>query len=124
MSRVHFLPALIFILLSTQACAAFTNHPLSTEVRMEENTYIIKSSTQLTYKTLRIGAGNIWREDYTDAAGSTKQGLTAGLWIYVKDHDEQNQQVRVYPGEILTVGEYKITVLHVAEKTVEITIEP
>jgi hypothetical protein len=86
---------------------------------------IIEASTQATFDdTLRIGAGNIWDEDYTDASGQPQHGLTAGLWLFVRDRAELNRRERVYPGQILEVAGYKIVVTEVGEDAVVLAITP
>lgn len=86
---------------------------------------IIEASTQATFDdTLRIGAGNIWDEDYTDAAGQPQHGLTAGLWLFVRDRAELNRRERVYPGQTLEVAGYKIVVTEVGEDAVVVAITP
>jgi hypothetical protein len=41
----------------------------------------------------------------------------------VKDHDELNQHLRVYPGQVIPVGEYKVIVAQIENKTVGLKIE-
>lgn len=91
--------------------------PLMTEhgttLEAGETEHYLANTTQLTYETLRIGAGNFWQETYADAAGDTVEGTTAALWLYFRDTPDANTSLRVYPGMIIEEGGYRIRVLDV-----------
>ncbi len=84
---------------------------------MSEGTYNLRSNTQLTFHSLKVGAAAIVSEDFVDARGATRHAPRAGLWIYYREDSDQDRAVRVHAGESLTVADYKIDVL-------EITAEP
>jgi hypothetical protein len=84
----------------------------------------ITENTQATRGDLKIGAGNIWEEEYVDATGAKKKGPTAGLWIYVRNDDSKNQTVRVHPGQILHVASFTLEVKSVTEDSVALGISP
>lgn len=81
-----------------------------------EDTYLISSNTQLRYDdNLRIGTGNFWQEEFTNAEGETQQGITAGLWLAAIDKSLPNQHVRVYAGQEVLYGKYKIEVVEIGQ---------
>lgn len=82
---------------------------------MNVNEYVIFSNTQLTYEALRIGVGNIRKEEYVNNQSDQEIGLTAGLWIYHRNDSSLNQQVRVYSGQELDIGNYHIVVDEINE---------
>ncbi|MFN8417820.1 MAG: hypothetical protein U0528_01005 [Anaerolineae bacterium] len=80
----------------------------------EPQIYIIPDTTQLTVDDrLRIGAGNFWEDDFTDAEGKTTRGNTAGLWLFSREHPDQDSHQRVHEGSQLLFAGYLIVVLHV-----------
>lgn len=83
---------------------------------MSGENFSIQANTQLTFKDLRIGAGNFWEEEYTNFNNETITGLTAGLWIYVKDQPQENKTIRVFPGMKIAVSGYEIFVKSVLQQ--------
>ena len=105
--------ALIFGTIATglAACLTPTITLTTTEVpTMDAQSYQVRANTQLTVEDLRIGVGNLREGSYVDAQGAPQHGLTAGLWLYVRDDPSQNRQVRVYAGQTITVSKYVITI--------------
>lgn len=86
------------------------------ETIMSGENFSIQANTQLTFKDLRIGAGNFWEEEYTNFNNETITGLTAGLWIYVKDQPQENKTIRVFPGMKIAVSGYEIFVKSVLQQ--------
>lgn len=83
----------------------------------------IADTTQAQFgDTLRVGAGNIWEDEYTADDGTTATGLTAGLWFFVRDRPELNQHVRVHKGQQITIAGYQITVLEVEDAGVSLSV--
>jgi hypothetical protein len=104
---------------------AATAQPESAGAEQTGAEILVAASTQATFDdTLRIGAGNIWAEDYTDASGQQQHGLTAGLWLFVRDRAELNRHERVYPGQVIEVAGYQIAVREVGEHAVVLAITP
>lgn len=97
------------------------------ETKMNGETARIQANTQLTYKDLKIGTGNFWEEEYTNGNKETSKGLTAGLWIYVKDQPKEDKTLRVFPGMKIDVVGYQILVKSVSQENgkqfVELIIE-
>jgi hypothetical protein len=83
---------------------------------VQSNTFTVVSTGQLTYQSLRVGVGNIWQEEYTDAKGVTQQGITAGLWFFIREDSSLNRNVRVYIGQDVTVGRYSVHVLDIKDE--------
>lgn len=81
----------------------------------QEEIFRVESNTQLEYKNLLIGVAGIWEEEFTDSTGVTRNGVTAGLWIYVKDNRSQDQSLRVYVGQEFPVEQYKISVVDIEQ---------
>jgi len=89
-----------------------------------DTTTMIAKNTQGTFGDVRIGVGNIWEEQYTEG-GRTTNGLTAGLWIFIRNHSDQNQRVRVHPGQIVDVpGQCRIRVVSVEQAGVRLELTP
>ncbi len=81
---------------------------------MDVQSYLVRVNTQLTVEDLRIGVGNLREGSYVDAQGAPQHGLTAGLWLYVRDDPSQNRQVRVYAGQTITVSKYTIAITDIS----------
>lgn len=86
------------------------------ETKMKGETARIQANTQFTYKDLKIGTGNFWEEEYTNDKSETIKGLTAGLWIYVKDNSQEDRTLRAFPGMKIDVAGYQIFVTSVFEE--------
>lgn len=83
----------------------------------------IQSNTQATLgDDVRIGAGNFHEEDYTPAGGGSRRGLTAGLWIYVRNDSSKDTHVRVHTGQVLSVPGYQLEVLAVEPTAVRLAV--
>ncbi len=77
-------------------------------------TYDIVANGVLTYEeTLRIGAANFWPEEYVDADGVTRRGMTALLSIWREDNLDAPQDVRVHVGQVIEFDGYKIEVVDI-----------
>lgn len=59
----------------------------------------------MTAGDLRIGAGNFFVDEPPEPPR-----LSAGLWLYVRDHDDLDQHVRVREGERIEIAGYTIHV--------------
>jgi hypothetical protein len=78
--------------------------------------YFVSDSAQLTVdNTLRIGAGNIWEEEYTDKNGEIVQGITAGLWFFIRNQPELNQHIRVHKGQNLEIAGYQVNIVDIVK---------
>ncbi len=95
---------------------------LSSPIAMQIVT--IPSNAQATVGDVRIGAGNIWDDEYTDVKGDTRKGLTAGLWIYFRDDKARDTKRRVHPGESFVIGRYRFEVLSVESDQVTLRLGP
>jgi len=84
----------------------------------------LEESIQVTHDDLRIGMAGIHLDAYVAADGRQLQGLVAGLWMYMRDDPQLDRQEWVWPGSHLTIGNYTIEVVSVAESAVEIEITP
>lgn len=88
-----------------------------TEAEMETTTtgetFIVKSNTQLTFESLRIGVAGIKPRDYVDAEGANRHGPTAGLWIFYREDSGQDRALNAYAGQLLVVAGYQIEVLDI-----------
>jgi hypothetical protein len=89
----------------------------------EGKRHTIATNTQMHLDGAAIGVGNIWEEEYTPAGESLpRRGLTAALFITVKDDTSKNVQRRFHPGEEVSVPGYRVRVVSVDEKSVELEI--
>lgn len=125
---VRLLPCLL-LLFACGGCATRdrTQSPSpSPTIELEEspssNELTIEANTQATFGDLRIGVGNIWEEEYTLEGGSLEKGLTAGLWFYFREDSGLDDSFRVYPGQILEVGGYRVRVIAVNETSVALEV--
>jgi hypothetical protein len=73
----------------------------------------VANTGQVTVGDLKIGVGNIWVDEYTDAQGNTQEGLTAGLWFFVRNREDLDHSVRVYVGQTTEVADYQVRVLDI-----------
>jgi hypothetical protein len=90
---------------------------------------VIQSNTQAHVdENLSIATGNFWEEEYVDSSGATQHGLTAGLWLNLRDPStgaRQNPHQRVHAGQEIAIGGYRIRVLEVtggSEETVTVAV--
>src|SRR5687768_14121125 len=79
------------------ACSDATpgNETVTIEPAEDSTLYTIEETTQIHLNGVAIGVGNIWEEDYTPPSGGSTRGLTAGLFISVKEDPSQNRTLRV-----------------------------
>lgn len=77
-----------------------------------DNAYDIVANTVTTYEgTLRMGAANFWRDEYTDEEGEITRGPTALLSLWVLGEESSFEQVRVHAGQVVIYRDYRIEVL-------------
>lgn len=86
-----------------------------------ERTVVIRSSTQVTVGSFRVGAGNIWEEVYTPDGGKPSTGLTAGLWISA-GKPETSRHLRVHPGQVVRVDGFSARVVEVRADAVTLAV--
>ena len=87
------------------------------------NEHFIADTTQSQFgENLRVGAGNIWKEDYTSEDGTQTTGLTAGLWFFVRDLPDLNQQIRVHKGQKIELAGYQVTVIAIDQDGISINL--
>jgi hypothetical protein len=82
----------------------------------------VQAGTQMHLRGVAIGVGNIWEEDYVTAAGESRTGLTAGLFITVQADPGQNRFVRVHPGQDVAVPGYLLRTLAVESRVVHLAV--
>jgi len=82
---------------------------------------MIETNTQATFGDVRIGVGNIWEEQYTNADGNPQTGLTAGLWVFERDPPKQ-RALRAQPGTTVTASSASFEVVRVTKSSVEIRV--
>ncbi|MGH2584956.1 MAG: hypothetical protein ACRDJE_08585 [Dehalococcoidia bacterium] len=82
----------------------------------------IERNTQATIGDIRIGAGNFHEEGYTSDDGVPRTGMTAGLWIYVRNDSSKDRHVRVHAGQILSVPGYRLEVVTVDRTAVRLAV--
>jgi hypothetical protein len=83
----------------------------------QEQLYAITSTGQMTYDSLKIGAGNFWDEEYPGPDGEPINGLICHLWFFLRDHPELDRMARVYPGAVEEIAGYRIEVKSVQRGT-------
>jgi hypothetical protein len=81
---------------------------------------IIETNTQATLDDVRIGVGNIRESEWTDAGGTTRRGLTAALFISVRDDASKDTKLRVHPGQTFTASKQRFEVLAVDATRVQL----
>lgn len=78
---------------------------------MHSDSVPIQLDTQATvHDEIRIGLGFVSKEDFIDVQGRAKNGLVAGLWIYVRGDSSQDQVIKVHVGQRLNAAEYRFFV--------------
>ena len=104
---LHF-AALLFLLAACQSSPASPTPAPSA-------LYAVHEGGQITVQddALRIGVGNLARETYLDERGQPVQGLRVGLWLYFRDHPENDTHVRAYEGQVITIQGYTIRVVEI-----------
>jgi hypothetical protein len=86
-----------------------------------EESIVIESNTQATLDDVKIGAGNFWDDEWEEG-GQKKKGMTAGLWVFVRDDAAKNQTLRVHAGSTFTASKLAITVKAVEGKLVRLSV--
>lgn len=71
---------------------------------------IILQSQATVRDALRIGLGFVTKGDFPDARGIARNGLIAGLWIYVREDSSKDQIAQVHVGQRFEVAGYRIFV--------------
>jgi hypothetical protein len=94
--------------------------PSTTDIGAE--TVTVESNTQITLGEVRIGVGNIHEEEYTPAGGTPRRGLTAGLWISVRDNPTQDRHERVHPGQTVMVPGYRLVIVAVERRAIRMEV--
>jgi hypothetical protein len=84
----------------------------------------LASNTQATLGNVRIGAGNFRDDDYVDGLGESKNGPTAGLWLFIQDRPAEDRHLRVGTGSSFTAGRLSFEVLEVTNDTVYLRYSP
>jgi hypothetical protein len=84
--------------------------------------HAVQATTQLHLRGVAIGVGNIWEEEYRTAGGESRNGLTAGLFISVRDDPSQNRRIRVHPGQEVSVPGHLLHVVAVEERVVHLAV--
>ena len=85
-------------------------------------TVTVESNTQITLGDVRIGVGNFREEEYTPEGGTPRRGLTAGLWISVRDNPTQDRNVRVHPGQTVMVPGYRLVIVAVERRAIRMEV--
>jgi hypothetical protein len=96
--------------------------PSTIETAEDSTLYTIEETTQIHLNGVAIGVGNIWEEDYTPPGGGSTRGLTAGLFISVKEDPSQNRTLRVHPGQEVTVPGYRLQVVSVESREIRLAV--
>lgn len=87
-------------------------------------TVVVPSTGQATLGDLRIGAGNVWDEEYADDAGRWQTGPTAGLWFYFDAARATGVHRRVHAGESFVVAGHRVDVVAVETESVTLRLSP
>jgi hypothetical protein len=110
--------SLATLFLSALACQSpiwveeITNTTETPEEEEGMDYYEIASTCQRTHEgNLAIATGNIWPQSYVDEQGVTQRGLTAALFLFLKDGALPYQSIRVHAGQTITHGTYLIKVV-------------
>ena len=79
---------------------------------MSGATVTVGEGTNLRFdESLEVAAGNFWDDDYLDEANRPRRGLTAGLFLLVREPaGPRPQPLRVHPGLELTAGKNRFRV--------------
>jgi hypothetical protein len=95
----------------------------STATGVGVETVTVESNTQITLGDVRIGVGNFSEEEYTPEGGTPRRGLTAGLWIYVRDNPTKDRHVRVHPGQTVMVPGYRLVIVAVERRAIRMEVD-
>ncbi|MFN2420279.1 MAG: hypothetical protein ABR527_02705 [Gemmatimonadota bacterium] len=98
------------------------NEAVTIESADDGTLYTIEETTQIHLNGVAIGVGNIWEEDYTPIGGGSTRGLTAGLFISVKEDPSQSRTLRVHPGQEVTVPGHRLQVVSVEPREIRLAV--
>lgn len=103
------------ILMLSTGCGLFASGANKQEEDLGEMR--VQSNTQWTADDdLRIAAGNIAWDDYTDEDGNIEDRISGRLWFYFKDDSSKNTSVQVFIGqEVCAGGEYSVYVADIVD---------
>jgi hypothetical protein len=73
--------------------------------------------------TLSIASGNFYYEKYTTESGKEEYGLTAVLWMWIKERPETQTSIGIHTGQIILFEGYRIEVLRIARDSLELFAE-
>lgn len=82
----------------------------------------IPDATQATLDDVKLGVGNIWDEEYKDASGAAKTGLTAGIWIFIRDDAKKNTTMRAYPGMKFSASKLDLEVKSITDDGITLIV--
>jgi hypothetical protein len=85
---------------------------------------LIESGTQAQLGDVRIGAGNIWEAEYLRTDDTRETGLSAALWISVRDDQAGGHALRVGRGSTFSAGGFVFDVIEVSDDTVRLRYRP
>lgn len=75
---------------------------------------VVHESEQFNLDDLQIGLGYVGSGPYIDGTGERRNGLHASLSIVVDDKPSLFQQPDVHKGEVISVGNYRITIVDIS----------
>ncbi|KKU23203.1 MAG: hypothetical protein UX36_C0008G0003 [Microgenomates group bacterium GW2011_GWC1_46_15] len=91
-------------------------------LKMTGTPLIISDGTQGQYgDDLRIGVGNIRIGDY-EIDGVKETGVTATLWVFIRDKSEENKIITLYIGQSFEIDKYVITLEDISGSLVSLFI--
>lgn len=93
------------------------------EVSMDENQFIAKENTQITFEELKLGFGVISRDQYVDQSGESKFGNTVRIWPFLKNEEKGRQSILAYEGFITKIGDYTVEILDLKRNIVTLSIK-
>ena len=82
----------------------------------------IERNTQAFAGDVAIGVGNFHEDAYTAEDGTARRGLTAGVWIAVRDDAGQNRHLRVHPGQEFAASRYLFRVTGIEPATLHLAV--
>lgn len=87
-------------------------------------TVVVPSTGQASIGDLRIGAGNVWDEEYADERGRWQTGPTAGLWFYFEQARATGIHRRVHAGESFVVAGHRVDIVAIDTDAVTLRLSP
>jgi hypothetical protein len=73
--------------------------------------------------TLSIASGNFYFKNYTAESGKEEFGLTAVLWMWIKERPDTQTSLRIHTGQIITFEGYRIVILRITRDSRDLFIE-